>query len=93
MLNMLIACVLLNVQYAHCMCIAQRLTYSVYVHHTKKITRCPVALNECMQAVECSVCLLNVRMLECPLLARAVCLVCVQKKEVSLGEIRRSEAA
>ena len=33
-------------------------------------------------------------MLECPLLARAVCLVCVQKKEVSeFGEIGRSEAA
>ena len=36
MLNMLIACVLLNTQYAHCMCAARRLTCSVYVHHAKK---------------------------------------------------------
>ena len=99
MLNMLIARMLLNVQYAHCMCAARRLTCSVYVHHKnkqKKATRCPIVASECMYDAECSICLLDVCMLECPLMACAVCLVCVcvcvqKKKGSEFGEIGRSE--
>ena len=42
MLNMLTARMMLNAQYAHCMCAARHLTCS------KKTTRCPIALNKCM---------------------------------------------
>jgi len=52
-------------------------------------TRCPTASSKCMYDAECSIRLLDVCMLEFPLLARAVCVcVCVQKKEeVNLGKV------
>jgi len=89
--NVFIAHMLFNAQYAYCVCAAQRLTCSVYVHHKKKqcyvYTRCPIASSKCMYDAECSICLLDMCMLECPLLASAVCLVCVKKKEVNLGKL------
>jgi len=87
---------LLNAQYAHCTYAVQCLLHGCCSTFNmlsvcalqKKIKNAIYQMsNKCMYDAECSICLLGMCMLECPLLASAVCLVCAHAKKVNLGKL------